>query len=306
MTAKYFKDRPEKFPDLDTLIDVLLFEVSNHFKIGIGSSLDKVVRCLGYLPAKRFALIMRQFDNLIVEKNIWQAAREVLNQFTDGWKFKGQENIPKDGPLLVVANHPGVADSVACMAAVERVDQRMIAIERPMLVAMPNASRYMIYLEEENPLRFDVMRTIMDALRKGEAVIIFPRGNLEPDPAFIPGAVDSVKRWSESVGVFLSKVPDTKVLPLISANVVAPKAWNCLLARNAQNLKMRQQIAMVMQAVMQRVFSKGGWKIPIHVIASPCLSAGEISKNLDPHQLNLGVRAYVIEQLGLEYPKTCG
>ncbi|MCJ7696016.1 MAG: 1-acyl-sn-glycerol-3-phosphate acyltransferase [Anaerolineaceae bacterium] len=305
MTAKYFKDKPEIIPDVDTLIDVLIFEVSNHFKIGTGSFLDKMLHWLGHLPAQRFAIIMQQFDKSIAERSIWEAARGALNHFTDGWVCKGKENVPRSGPLLVIANHPGAADSVAIMAAVERSDQRMIAIERPLLASMPNASRHMIYLEEENPLRYDIMRTIIDVLREGDSVIIFPRGNLEPDPGLMVGAIDSIRHWSESLGVFLSKAPDTKVLPLIIGNAYSPKAWDSIIARRAQNLKTRQQIAMVMQAVMQRMFPNGGWKIPIHVTVSPCLSARDISKKLDPRQLNLAIRAYVAEQLAMEYPNTC-
>lgn len=305
MTTKYFKENPEKIPELDTLVDVLLFEVSNHFKMGTGSHKDKLLHWIGHLPAKRFAIIMQEFDRMIAEDNIWQAARGVLSHFSEGWVCNGQENVPKEGPLLVVANHPGAADSLACMAAVERTDQHLIAFERPLLVAMPNAGRHVIYVEEENPLRYDVMRTVIDMLKRGDAVIMFPKGNLEPDPGLMLGAPDSIRRWSTSIGVFLSKVPETKLLPLIIGNVYAAKAWNCILAKKAHNLKTRQQIAMVMQAIMQRMFPNGGWKVPVHVTIPPCISVRDVSNKLDPHQINLAIRDYVVEQLIMKYPKTC-
>ncbi len=91
----------------------------------------------------------------------------------------------------MVANHPVMADSLAAMAAIQRTDQNMIVIERPVLVAMPNASRHMIFVDEENPLRIDLVRRVIRKLQGGETVIMFPRGNLEPDPALTPGAATS-------------------------------------------------------------------------------------------------------------------
>ena len=88
---------------------------------------------------------------------------------------------------------PDAADSVAAMAAIERTDQSMIVIERPMLVAMPNFSQHMIYVDEENPARFGLMRSVIQRLKDGKTVIMFPRGNLEPDPG-----LDSLVRLNRS------------------------------------------------------------------------------------------------------------
>ena len=303
MTARYFWEAPKTIPDIETLVDVLLFEVANHFKLGKRSTIYKVLDRFGQVPAKRFAAIMQRFDRMVGEKSVWEAARDVLEEFTDGWDAKGLKGVPASGPLLVIANHPGSADSLAAMAAVERTDQYMIAIERPMLVAMPNLSQHMVYIDEENPQRIGLLRQVIQKLKDGQTVIMFPRGNLEPDPGLSPGAVESIDHWSESIGLFLSKVPDTIVQPLLISNVIVPKAWRSLMALRAKNIKNQQQIAMILQVAMQRIFPKGGWKIPVKVTASERVSARDLSGRLDPRVLTKELIAFMKGQMKLEFPQ---
>jgi 1-acyl-sn-glycerol-3-phosphate acyltransferase len=303
MTARYFREAPKQIPDIETLVDILLFEVTNHFKLGQRSTIYKMIDWLGRVPAKRFAAIMQQFDRMVAEKSIWEAASDALKEFTDGWDVSGLEGVPSSGPLLVLANHPGAADSVAAMAAIERNDQSMIVLERPMLVAMPNFSQHMIYVDEENPARLGLMRRVIQKLKDGQTVIMFPRGNLEPDPCLVAGAVESINHWSESVGLFLSKVPDTIVQPLLISNVIVPKAWQSLIAQWAKNTKTRQQIAMILQVAMQRLFPKGGWKIPVKVKAPECVPARDLSRRLDPQELNRELIAFMKTHMKLEFPQ---
>ena len=65
MTARYFREAPKQIPDIETLIDVLLFEVANHFKLGQRSTIFKMVDWFGQVPAKRFATIMQRFDRMV-------------------------------------------------------------------------------------------------------------------------------------------------------------------------------------------------------------------------------------------------
>lgn len=303
MTARYFREAPKQIPDIETLVDILLFEINNHFKLGQRSMISRMIDWMGKVPAKRFASIMQRFDRMVADKSIWEAARDALKEFTDGLNGRGLEGVPTSGPLLVVANHPGAADSVAAMAAIERNDQSMIVLERPMLVAMPNFSKHMIYVDEENPARLGLMRSVIQKLKEGQTVITFPRGNLEPDPGLSSDAVESINHWSESIGLFLSKVPDTIVQPLLISNVIVPKAWKSLIALRAKSIKNRQQIAMILQIAMQRLFPNGGWKIPVNVTALKSVSARELSGWLDPRELNRELIGYMKAQMKLEFPR---
>lgn len=303
MPNKDFREGTEEFPPIDTLVEVLIHEVTNHFKIGNDTVLYRLMHWFMRVPSERFAALMQRFDQMVAEKSIWEAARDALPQFTDGLNFKNNKIIPKEGPLLVVANHPGVADFVAVMACIERKDQYILANERPMLSIMPNASRHMLLVDVQNPHRLDIMHRVINYLHNGKTVIIFPRGNLEPDPALYSGALESLKNWSQSIGVFLSKVPETVLQPLLISNVVAPKAWRSLISTRARSIKTRHQIAMILQAVMQRITKKGGWRIPVYVKAAPWLSAYDLAPNLDVNALNQAVMAYMGDLLKAEFPE---
>ena len=53
-------------------------------------------------------------------------------------------------------------------------------------------------------------------------MLLFPRGRVEPDPAFLPGALESMGAWSPSLEIFLRQVPQTQVLVTIVSGVFSP------------------------------------------------------------------------------------
>lgn len=100
MAARYFPETPKTISDIETLVDVLIFEVANHFKIGKRSTIYKVLDRLGQVTAKRLAAIIQRFDQMVGEKRVGEAARDVLKEFTDGWDAKKLKGVPASGPLM--------------------------------------------------------------------------------------------------------------------------------------------------------------------------------------------------------------
>jgi 1-acyl-sn-glycerol-3-phosphate acyltransferase len=140
-------------------------------------------------------------------------------------EVEGRENVPADGPLLLVANHPGLADALALFATVPREDLRVVAAERPFLAALPNTSRYLIPVSEaSHPKRFGAVRIATRHLKGGGAILTFPGGKIEPDPAVLPGAIQALERWSESLDLFARLVPDLTVVPAVVSGVLSPTA----------------------------------------------------------------------------------
>ncbi len=284
-----------KTPSIEEVASVVIWEVGKHFNMDMQSWWYRIFQKMLMLPARKFARVMVDFDQRVAEGSLWQAARDVLPRFTDGWELQKSKMIPRSGPLLVIANHPGAADSIAAMAAIDRPDVHFLVMQRPMLTIMPNFSRHMLYLDEHNPARVDIMRGMINILRDAETLLMFPRGNLEPDPALYHGALDSLTHWSQSLGVILSRVPDTLVQLLLVKRVLLTKAWRSWIARIGKTVKTRHQIAMILQGALQQFFKS--WKQPVEVVLPPPVSVRALSRNLDPRAVNLAIRAYVQDEM---------
>jgi 1-acyl-sn-glycerol-3-phosphate acyltransferase len=255
-------------------------------------------------PALKFAEILIRLDLLLAEGDVQQSSKFALDLLTEGHEFIGVDRVPSEGPLLVVANHAGAADSIGAFSCVSRKDSKIVAGRRPMLEVLPNISRYLIYLDIDPIGRMYNMHMIINKLKAGETVILFPHGSLEPDPALIPGALKSIKAWSESVGVFLAKVPEAKLLPLLISQTVVPKAWKSLFATWSTSTKRRHQIAMMTQFAMQRLQRGDQWKIPLRIQVGDSYDPRTLSGSLDPREINVSVRQIMSDLLLSSYPTT--
>jgi 1-acyl-sn-glycerol-3-phosphate acyltransferase len=165
-------------------------------------------------------------------------------------EVEGQENVVPEGPLLLVANHPGLADAIALFAATPRRDLRVIAAERPFLEALPNTSRYLIPVSEASPGRSGAVRAAARHLRGGGAILTFPGGEIEPDPAVLPGAAGALERWSGSLDLFARLVGDLTVVPAVVSGVLSPAALRNPLTLVRRRKKDREWLAATIQMMM--------------------------------------------------------
>ena len=102
----------------------------------------------------------------------------------------GRENVPPTGPTLILSNHPGMADTISLFASLPRPDLRIIVNDRPFLQALPNVSRYLLYVPAAGDAdKTPAIRAVVKHLRQGGAVLTFPAGRIEPDRA-----IDSLVR----------------------------------------------------------------------------------------------------------------
>jgi len=292
----------EDLPDPDTIAEYIFADIAKTLSISPKSLFYNALQRLTSKPARKFAEILLRLDRSLAEGDIRKSSDLALDYFTDGQEFIGEERVPRDGPLLVVANHAGAADSIGAFSCVSRKDSSIVAGKRPMLEVLPNISRHLIFLETDPVGRMGDMRTIINKLKAGETVILFPRGLLEPDPALIPGALQSIKAWSQSVGVFLAKVPETRLLPLLISQTVAPKAWKSLFVTWSKTPNRRHQIAMITQFAMQRLHPGKQWKVPLRVQVGNLYDPRELSNSLDPREINESVQQAMSDLLLSVYP----
>jgi hypothetical protein len=205
--------------------------------------------------ARRFAVVAHEFDNLVGERGLAQGSSWLLRRMTAGALVTGGDQIPATGPTVVLANHPGMTDTVALLASLaSRPDLRVIALDRPFLHALPNVVRQLILVPDHEVGRMGVLRAGVKHLKQGGALLTFPAGEIEPDPATFGRrrAVESVLRWSDSFVLFARLVPQTRFVPAIVSNVISPAAQRHVLTFLRRTAHDKKRLAAALQVALPR------------------------------------------------------
>lgn len=188
------------------------------------SPLRGLLEIISWPATQRLARQVQTFDNLVGSAGLRSAGAWLLGQYIDRFAVSGQANIPRSGPVLLVANHPGLFDTVGLFTAIPRDDLLVIAADRPFLRALPHISRRLITLNEATNDRLRVVRQATRHLRSGGALLTFPAGRIEPDPASMADADATLPEWAENVTAFARLVPALPVVPMIVSGVISQAA----------------------------------------------------------------------------------
>ncbi|MGB3634645.1 MAG: 1-acyl-sn-glycerol-3-phosphate acyltransferase, partial [Rubrobacteraceae bacterium] len=179
---------------------------------------------LSSIPTRRLALQIATYDRLVGEAGLAAGGTWAMKRMSRHAAVEGLDSLPEHGPVLFVSNHPGLADAVALFAAIPRPDLRIVAAERPFLSALPNTSRYLLTINEKSPERLALVRQANRHLKRGGAMLTFPGGRIEPDPAVLPGADAALEDWSSSVEFFARLEPNLVVVPVAVSGVISTAA----------------------------------------------------------------------------------
>jgi hypothetical protein len=236
----------------------------------------KLLEALCWLPARRFAAQMMDYDRRVGGDGLHRASQYTLSQYVSEFEIAGGENLPAEGPLLLLSNHPGLADTLILFSSLPRSDLRIVGTERPFLNALVNVSRHMAYVPDDPGKRMGVVRMVGSHLRQGGSVLTFPAGEIEPDPASMPGALESLERWSESVAVFARLAPETRIVVAIVSGVIWPATLRHPLTRLRKQRKDQERIAASLQ-VLAQTLRPSLKPVATRVAFSPALPAGELA-----------------------------
>ena len=125
----------------------------------------EVVRWLMGPVANRVAERFVTNDRALGEDGMRHGSAWIVDDATGGLAVEGGERIPVRGPLLVVANHPGLSDAVALLAALGREDAWIVTVNYPFLRAMRLASRRFLFVSDDRADRLSAFRSIVAAPR---------------------------------------------------------------------------------------------------------------------------------------------
>ena len=206
-----------------------------------------------HLVARRFV----QYDRVLGERGPHLGAAWIAERAIGGVTVDGADRVPRSGPLLVVANHPGLADAVSLLVALRRDDAWVVAADFPFLRAMRGANQRFLFVRDGCAARVVALRHIASRLRRGDAVLLFPAGGLEPDPAVSPvAAMNALDAWSRSIESITRLAAGTLVLPALVSGVVSRAAFDHPLSRRRTPQRERQRFASMLQLAfppLQRV-----------------------------------------------------
>ena len=127
------------------------------------------------------------------------------------------EEIPNQGPCIIVANHPfGVVDGVALGHIVKQKRDKFKFLVNEVLCREPLLDPYLLpidFKETKEALRtnLETRKEALACLDRGECIVIFPAGAVSTSPGFFKKAVDL--EWKRVVGKLIKK-SEAPVIPI--------------------------------------------------------------------------------------------
>jgi hypothetical protein len=265
-------------------------EILDYLGIPNSSLQRKLVGGLLMLPAARFARLAAEFDHQVGENGFRKAAQWLLPHFIKGYWVAGTEHIPQSGPLVIAANHPGTFDTFIIAACLPRDDIKFIARDMPLLRQLTSTSGYLIYSTRDIHVKMTAARAAIKHLRAGGALLVYPTGNMDPDPACMPGAEQSIERWSSSLELLLRNQPEAYYQTVISSGLLDPTYLRHPISRRQKDERWTQIVAEVLQLSQQFTLPRKHKLIP-EVTFGEAYSLQELSVYEKPSTLSAAIAA---------------
>jgi hypothetical protein len=256
MTRNEYKDMTVNSKFVADIRETIIKEIVYALGFPRDGWLRRFIGPVFYSPANKFAKIIAQFDHNVEEFGVSVAAGELVKPFVETTSAYGIENIPVEGPLVIASNHPGAYDGFVTVSYLPRQDVKVVVSGVPFFMNLPSSSNHLIFTSVDAHERMRSVREILRHLKNGGALLIFPSGKVDPDPAFLPGVEQALESWSPSLELVLKKVPQTNILPAIVSDVLSPDWLRNPITKIPSEGWRQQKLAEFFQIMQQLFFPK--------------------------------------------------
>lgn len=233
--------------------DILFDTVIDEIAYALGAKKDGIIRnVLAPLlrnPATKLAKILADFYDGVVNKSPNQGAIDTLPKFNIEVQRSGHPNMPMSGSHLLISNHPGGLDSVAILSCIPRADIKVLVSDVLLMRKLDYLNRFAIFVDFKTVGGMSALRDAISHLNQGGILLLFARGEVEPDPACFAGAVESIEKWSPSIEIMLRKSPLTSVQILSVSGAILPRFAFHPITRLRRRPETRQKLAEFLQAI---------------------------------------------------------
>ena len=178
-----------------------------------------IIKSLEFLTGKLYLLRkVRQFEKMgiPVGQPFWKQALDLLgiNLLT---KQSEISKIPKEGSLVITANHPhGLVDGMVLAELIGKVRTDYKILTRSLLTGVKQIDQFMIpvpFDHEENALKksLEMRKNAMDHLEQGGVIVIFPSGKVASSETMFGNVVEG--EWNPFTAKLIQK-SGANVLPI--------------------------------------------------------------------------------------------
>ena len=178
-----------------------------------------IIKSLEFLTGKLYLLRkVRQFEKMgiPVGQPFWRQALDLLgiNLLT---KQSEISKIPKEGSLVITANHPhGLVDGMVLAELIGKVRTDYKILTRSLLTGVKQIDQFMIpvpFDHEENALKksLEMRKKAMDHLEKGGVIVVFPSGKVASSETMFGNVVEG--EWNPFTAKLIQK-SGANVLPI--------------------------------------------------------------------------------------------